>query len=465
MRGMGAAPEEGYYMKLELTKFLNSLTMALDYAEQEVIRTARNHGKRVAVLTNLMAVAAGLDRETVFALTQAAVLHDCALAEYLNDELNGEVSVPDEQHMSAHCIAGENMLVKLPVYQLTPGAVLYHHERADGRGALGKTAAETPLTAQLIHMADVVDVNFSLDTMDPEKYAALLAWLERERGAAVSDESADLFLKIADYDTLSAIAGEGCRPILRKMLPEFDDEVSTEVLREMSSVFARITDYKSHFTWRHSLGIAEKAEQMGRFYGYDTELCDKLYIAGALHDIGKLLIGNDILEKPGKLTGDEYQTIQNHAMGTWDLLHGIGGLEEISRWAALHHEKLDGSGYPFGYTAAQLGRHERLMACLDIYQALVEDRPYKAPMSHREAMEILDRMGSDGQLDTDILRDVDTCFAPAEEETVPTQKPAEAYAGETWQCPVCGYVFEGALPPDFICPQCEQPASVFVRVQ
>lgn len=78
------------------------------------------------------------------------------------------------------------------------------------------------------------------------------------------------------------------------------------------------------------------------------------------------------------------------------MLRNISGLEDITRWAALHHEKLDGSGYPFGLTAELLEKNARLMACLDIYQALVEDRPYKAGMSHNAAMAILKKMGGDG---------------------------------------------------------------------
>ena len=454
-------------MIIEMTKLLNTLSLSLDYVENEIINTARNHGKRVAVLTNLMAREAGYPQEVLYALTQSAVLHDCALAEYLKDELSRENRSLDEANMFEHCVAGEKMMTKLPFYQMVRGTVLFHHERADGKGALGLTEDMVPLYAQLVHVADVVDVTFSLDTMDPEKYAAILAWLDRERGSVVSERSAELFIKAVDYEALTGITGEDCRKVVRTMIPEMEDEIPIEAMREISSFFAKITDYKSNFTWRHSIGIAEKAEAMGKYYGCDGETCDKLYIAGALHDMGKLLIPNDILEKPGKLSSTEYKEIQNHAMGTWKLLSAVGGLEEITSWASLHHEKLDGSGYPFGYKAEQLGKNERLLACLDIYQALVEQRPYKAGLSHGEAMTILYRMGAAGQLDCDILNDINACFLPQDEVPVTAPAAPEAapeYRGETWQCPVCGYVYQGDLPEDFICPKCEQPGSIFERV-
>jgi HD-GYP domain-containing protein (c-di-GMP phosphodiesterase class II) len=85
-------------------------------------------------------------------------------------------------------------------------------------------------------------------------------------------------------------------------------------------------------------------------------------------------------------------------------------MESISRWAYLHHEKLDGSGYPFGLKAENLGREERLLACLDIYQALREERPYKPGMTHTDAMAVLSGMAAGGQLDAGIVGDIHQCF-------------------------------------------------------
>ena len=79
-------------------------------------------------------------------------------------------------------------------------------------------------------------------------------------------------------------------------------------------------------------------------------------------------------------------------------------------WACLHHEKLDGSGYPFGKTAAELDRNERLLCCIDIYQALTEARPYKDRLSHSEAVNILRDMAREGKIDAKITEDIAVCF-------------------------------------------------------
>lgn len=453
-------------MIIDFSGFAESLSFAIDYAEAALTGATSNHGLRVAVLTRRMAAGLNLDEDALYMLTQAALLHDCAIMEYLSDEPAEAGAAADELDMCSHCRVGERMLLKLPFYENISGAVLYHHERADGQGAFCLKPEQTPFYAQLIHIADNVDVRFSLNDCDAEKYTEVCAYVRTGIGTLFTEECAEAFLNAVDRDLMQQLSGAGVRMLYHDLLPQRMIEVSMETLREMSSIFADITDYKSNFTWRHSMGIAEKAEAMGHFYALPEEECSKLYVAGALHDIGKLLTSNDILDKPGKLTPEEYKEIQNHAVGTWDLLHRIGGLEDIASWAALHHEKLDGSGYPFGYTGERLDRNSRLMACLDIYQALVEDRPYKAGMSHSAAMAILRKMGSGGQLDQVITDDIDACFgtkesaagAPAREETAYTG------SGPAWRCPVCGYIYEGELPGDFICPRCEQPGTIFEPV-
>ena len=457
-------------MKIDISQYIKSLSVAVDYAEKALAKEvslyiAPGHGIRVAVMTNRMAAQVGLDEETMRLITQAALLHDCAVAEYLGDEFKANGQSSFESGMTAHCTAGENMLKKLPGYEKIPAAVLYHHECADGSGAFGLRAEETPIYAQLIHLADSIDVMFSLDYCDAEKYESMHSWISDNTGTLFSKDCADAFLKGVDLSLLKSLSSDKAGDLYDEILPRKTVDISIGLLREMSSVFAEITDYKSHFTWRHSMGIAEKAETMGRYYALADEDCSKLYIAGALHDIGKLLISNDILEKPGRLSSDEYREIQNHALGTWNLLKGISGLEDITLWAALHHEKLDGSGYPFGYTGEKLDKNSRLLACLDIYQALVEDRPYKSGMSHTAAMAILKKMGNDGQLDTDIISDIDSCFASSEDtaqDKVEKEKVIPQASG--YRCPICGYFLEGELPDDFICPQCEQPGSIFEKI-
>ena len=92
-----------------------------------------------------------------------------------------------------------------------------------------------------------------------------------------------------------------------------------------------------------------------------------------------------------------------------EALGKVKGFEEISEWTYNHHERLDGSGYPRGLKGDELDFNSRLLACLDIYQALGEDRPYRKAMSHEEAMSIMRQMVKDGKIDGEITEDIEKC--------------------------------------------------------
>ena len=102
--------------------------------------------------------------------------------------------------------------------------------------------------------------------------------------------------------------------------------------------------------------------------------------------------------------------MKHHAAYTYYILSEIDDFEEIRDWAAFHHERLDGTGYPFGKTAAELNTQERIMACVDIYQALTESRPYKQGMPHEKAYGILNDMVEKGWLDGEIASQVEACI-------------------------------------------------------
>ena len=133
------------------------------------------------------------------------------------------------------------------------------------------------------------------------------------------------------------------------------------------------------------------------------------------------------------------------------------GFEDITEWAPNHHEKLDGTGYSRGMNASQLSFEERLMACIDIYQALTEDRPYKAGLSHGKTIAIMKSMVEEGKIDGSITADIASVFGTEEEN----ERYVFDAASKTWKCTVCGYISEGELPPDQ-CPVCHSDSSRFV---
>ena len=434
-------------MNIQRTKLLAVLSEALDSVEKEYLGVTDHHAKRVALLCDRMAERAGMEEEERSAVVTGALLHDSALTEY-REGYGGE-AVPMDA-LSGHCVAGEENL------RLVPGAVsrnfvLYHHERADGKGPFGKTAAETPLGAQLIHIADQLDRCHPLGSTVCEK---LCQFVQQNRGTLFAEQVVDLAVSVLTDDLLEML----CDEKIGEAVPAVADVPCETDLRDLTKLFARIIDYKSPFTKNHSLGLAEKAERMARHFGWDEATVEQVCCAGGLHDIGKLMVDKDVLEKAGKLDEAEYRHIQSHAAETYRLLSKLESLGQITAWASQHHEKLNGKGYPEGLTAEALDEKSRLLACLDIYQALTEDRPYKAGMSHAKTVSIMGELVEKGELDGRITEEIARVFHVEEEE------PAALKA--LFRCGVCGYIYEGDVMPEaYTCPGCGERETAFLRIR
>jgi len=238
-------------------------------------------------------------------------------------------------------------------------------------------------------------------------------------GQYYAKTAADALLAVLDADTLFSLNDENIQKTAEKMLPKWQIDTEDDALMKIAELAAKIIDNKSPFTKRHTVQIANRAWLKGGYYGFDPEKRAKVYLAASLHDLGKLGIPNEILDKPAKLTDEEFGIIKSHVKGTYDLLCGIEGFEEICRWASTHHEKLDGTGYCFGKKSDELDFVDRVLACTDIYQAVCEERPYHPERSHDETMPILWSMADKGFIDKEIVKDFDIAMAPYSHKPVP----------------------------------------------
>lgn len=396
-------------MKVNINGLLYALSYALDSVENELLGMSMGHAKRVAYVSVTLGKALQLSTEKLSDIAVCAVMHDNAMTQYAYEE--AKKSGPDAVNAGGiHCLYGEKNLLHFPFRTDMKGVILYHHERADGKGPLRRKGKDTPLASQLIHLADILDKVCDLGNNNETKYQKVLEFLEKSRDELFLGEHVDLFKRNFSESDLEKLSENRIEKELRNLIPDVMIDYSGIEMIHVMDIFAKIIDYKSEYTRNHSLSVADKARKMGQYYQYDPDICLRLYIAGALHDIGKLSIKTDVLEKTGGLSGNEYAYVQNHAWFTYKILSQIEGFEDIARWASYHHEKLDGTGYPFGKTAKELDHKERLLACLDIYQALLEPRPYKEGHTHEECIRIMRGMVEEGKIDNSITEDINTYF-------------------------------------------------------
>jgi response regulator RpfG family c-di-GMP phosphodiesterase len=179
----------------------------------------------------------------------------------------------------------------------------------------------------------------------------------------------------------------------------------------------------------HVVRVGHYAYELARELGLGAELCKQIFITSPLHDIGKIGIPDHILLKPGKLTSEEWDVVQQHPrIGAEILTHGSTGAQfaEIlcglgfavatcplvdmsARIASHHHERIDGKGYPYGLAGDAIPLEARITAVADVYDALRSRRPYKQALTHEHSLAIL-RQGAGTQLDADVLLALERSF-------------------------------------------------------
>lgn len=401
-------------MELDVLGLISACSYALDCVEAELVHVTNKHAKRVAYMSVCVAEQMGIQAESLQDLAVCALLHDNALTQYIQEELHNDItpaSVTQEfPQIGTHCSLGEANIHGLPFHTDVTNVILYHHENADGSGPFGKKWTEIPLFARIIHLCDLLDVLCRTRTSATDTWEKATDFLQKSANKLFDIECIHAFFAAFSKSHFLSIGNENIETCLWNKVPRIKQNLDFSQIKALANFFAHIVDYKSPFTSTHSIGVAEDAEKLTRFMGFDEETAQKMYLAGALHDIGKVAIGNEILEKPGRLTDDEFATMKHHAAYTYYILSEIDDFEEIRDWAAFHHERLDGTGYPFGKSASELNTQERIMACVDIYQALTESRPYKQGMSHEKAYRILCDMADKGWIDGDIVSQIDGCF-------------------------------------------------------
>jgi len=412
-------------MAFRMDQLLRNLSRGLDYVEMERLGSATtNHGKRIAVMISAMGRHLGWRDDQIVTAAACGLLHDNAIAESAAEFSSKKVSA---RELIPHCIIGEKNASSLPFPTHATDIIKYHHERMDKSGPFGINPEETPLAAQFIALADDLDLHHRPQGQSASALADLRKVIMRRKGTYYSPCAADALLHVLNESLMRSLTDDKIDAAFAQAIPAWYVEIQTTESMGIAETISRITDYKSSFTAKHSTQIANRAHWMARFYGLETQECIKVYMAASLHDIGKLVTPIAILEKPGKLTKDEFQVIKDHVYWSYMMLRDVEGLKEICRWASTHHRKLDGTGYPeLPAEYLDLDFVSRLIACIDIYQAVRETRPYHPGRTHEETMAILYSMADKGEIDRQIVQDMNTEMArfPGAEGDVPPPEKA-----------------------------------------
>lgn len=389
--------------QIDFRQVVHALSDAIDLVGVDEV----HHGKRVAVMAVECGKKLGLSAALTDRLYHAALLHDCGVSSttvhrYLVTEL-------DWAGADEHCLFGHNLLKTHELFADLALLVRYHHTHWNKLTGIN-IDQETALINNCIYLVDRVDTLIAKYDIEELLYYKddIRNTIAKYRDIFFAPQLVDVFMKIStsEYFWLN-LQPRHLELYLNKMAKDRQiRHIDHGCFLRIARMFATIVDAKSQFTVDHSLGVSRLARHIGELLALPRKSCEELEVAGLLHDLGKLRVPDEILEKPGPLTGMERATIKHHSFESYQILRRIDGFEAIAEMAAFHHETLSGEGYPFHRQATNLSREARIIAVADVFQALVQNRPYRDSMSAEESMDVLQKMVADDKLDPDIVKTV-----------------------------------------------------------
>lgn len=419
---------------MRLADVIAALTYALDLTEGQ----RPGHTLRSTVLAMRLGQEAGLDREQLGALYYAALLKDSgcssnaarmsALFGSPDQELKRNMRLVDwhdrwklamrtaqscgvglnPMHRLRHflavartpsltreiiqtrCERGAQIAHVLGFPRATAEAILYVDEHWCGLGhPFGIAGVEIPILSRIVLLAQTIEAFWSeLGT------AQALDMARARRGTWFDPALVDTVAGWADdrawWERLADV--NGLDEAVLALEPGSEPMVATdEWLDRLAFAFAAVIDAKTPFTARHSSNVARFAVGIADAMGPQGVAHRDLLRAGLLHDIGKLGVSNRILDKPAKLTDEEFAEVRKHPVWTLEILEHVGAFRHFADDAARHHERVDGRGYPWRIPGEQLSYMARVLAVADVYEALTADRPYREGLTARQAIDIMAR--------------------------------------------------------------------------
>lgn len=398
--------EKNQRIEIDLRHALLMVARALDYVGVDDI----NHGHRVAYMAYECAKKMGWDEEKAKFAYYTGLIHDCGVSS--TREHSNLVGALEPEGERAHCEKGYQELSKCPLLQPFSLPVRYHHTQWRDLVSMDISEYDRDIAA-IVYLADRVDFLRVFHVRDQQHESITLykddiaLCIKEQAGIMFNPEMVVAMEQLIHIDgfwynmetayiEVQALTGdpsEGYNAVL-----------SVEQIIHLARFLARIVDAKSPFTYQHSEKVALLARMLATDLNFASWQQKLIYVAGLLHDIGKLRTPDEILNKGIKLNRDEYTRIRRHTVDTEHTLRSFFPGSDIGRWAANHHERLDGSGYPYNHTAAQLDLPSRIIAIADTFQALSQKRPYrKVRLSVEEILHRMTPLAENGQIDGDVF--------------------------------------------------------------
>jgi len=308
----------------------------------------------------------------------------------------------ESRDVLTHCIRGSVLLETVPWLKPSARVVRFHHQ--DWRLWNEPITHPAVLESQILFLADYLERIIQRNVFILHQDEHLSEKITELAGTSIHPDVIDLFRQVSRREEFWLdLVSPRLYSLLLHNGPYRRAEIDLSSITAVGELFRNIIDFRSRFTSTHSSGVSECAGILSQLFGFSVAEAALMRVAGNFHDIGKLAVPNAILNKPAKLTKEEFAIMRQHPYFTYAILNTIGGLQHIAEWAAFHHERLDGSGYPFHHEAGRIGTGARIMAVADIFTAIAEDRPYRKGMTYEEIKKVLTKQADMNFVDRRIV--------------------------------------------------------------
>lgn len=398
-------------INIDLRHLIMMVARALDYVGIDDL----NHGHRVGYIAYECAKVLGWANSRQEFIFLAGLLHDCGVSS--TSEHLRLLEGMEPEGTEGHCIRGYKYLQECLVLQPFANVVRHHHTRWDKLVDIPEMDGPDRDSAALVFLADRVDIMRAryMDDNHPNSvilYGERIAENVMEYSGKLfnpehAEAMAELVLKDGFWFTMEQAFIEDIGSSFGQD-QSYDMPLMIEEVINLAKFMSRIVDAKSPFTYQHSENVAKVATELAADFELDTWDQQQIQVAALLHDMGKLKVPDSTLHKPDHLDDHEYSTIKRHVVDTKLALRNCFIDSPIPDWAANHHERIDGSGYPYRLSGEQLDLPSRIIAIADIFQALAQDRPYRGRLNFDEISSMMKKMVDENQLDSEVYNKIET---------------------------------------------------------
>lgn len=399
---------------------LNNLLLSLAKILDLTCAGLTPHHERVTFIASRLAELLGLDTAEKQRLLYAALVHDIGAVSEFREM--ARIKAFDYEDTYKHCERGYQLLKDVPLGEDIAEIILSHHDRWEGENKTGLSGDSIPLCSRLIHLADRVEILIKEGQNILEQAEGIVSYIDKHTKGYFMPEAVECLKKIAEKESLWLTLTSGAiKEAIHEQLGLLVKTIEIDDLISLGHVYAKLVDEKSKFTYRHSIKVSIASYELAKRLGLSPLELKQIQLAGLLHDVGKLFVPEEIIEKPFRLSPSEFNIIKAHPYYTHYVLTPVPDFQStITPWASQHHESMDGKGYPFHLDFESLSLGSRVLCASDVFIALTEDRPYRKSLPKEKVIDLLKGQVESKKLDGDIVnllcRDFDDIRAKAYDE-------------------------------------------------